>query len=137
MAKKRSKKGRGGRSATVLKSTWDATLEALASAESEVQHQVKGLMKRNRLAAKDAQAIVQKLGGRVAQERKRALKELEIHARSLQTRLQKERKTLGRIVRETVEGALASLNIPTRVEVANLTRKVEELSRKIDTRRRR
>jgi hypothetical protein len=137
MAKRKSKKGTAQTSGEVLRSTWNATLEALVSAESEVEHQVKLLMKKNRLGSKDAQAVLLKLGKRMQRERKRALKELESRARSLQDRLQRERKVLGRMIHETVEGTLASLNIPSRAEVARLTHKVEELSRKIDSRRKR
>ncbi len=39
---------------------------------------------------------------------------------------------MGRYADEAVQGALAALNIPSRREVHELTRRVEELSRKID-----
>ena len=130
MAKRSSKKPMN-----LLESTWSATVEALAAAEAEIQRQIK-VLKKKKLGG-EAQEILKNLGTRVERERKRAMKEFEGRAKDLQARIQKERKVLGRLVRETVEGALASLNIPTRAEVANLTRKVEELSRKIDSRRKR
>lgn len=120
----------------VLRSAWEATLEALASAEAEVQHQVKVLLKKNRLGSKDAQALLRNLGSRLQNQRKRTLKDLEARAKSLQTRLQKERKALAQIVRDNVERALAGLNIPSRAEVKVLTRRVEELSRKVSRRKR-
>jgi hypothetical protein len=131
MAKKKSQK----KSKNVFESTWSATVEALAAAEAEIQRQLKVLMKKK--GTKEAQEVLRNLASRVERERKRALQDLGSRARGLQARLEKERKALGRLVRESVESALASLNIPTRAEVTNLTRKVEELSRKIEARRKR
>jgi len=51
--------------------------------------------------------------------------------------MKKERKVVGRAVGEAVSGALASLNIPSRREVTDLTKKVEELGAKIDSFRKR
>ena len=46
-------------------------------------------------------------------------------------------KRLGRKVEGAVKTTLASLNIPTRSEINLLARRVEELSRKIDSLKRR
>jgi hypothetical protein len=69
---------------------------------------------------------------RAERERRRAMKRLEAEMLKLQSRAKKERRAMGRMVDETVQGALAALNIPSRHEVHELTRRVEELSRKID-----
>jgi hypothetical protein len=113
-----------------LLSTWNAGLEALASAEAEIKRQVKLLVKNKR--TKDAQAALYTLAGRLAKERKRAQKELESRARSIQSRVQAEGKTLGKLVHDAVQATLASLNIPSRAEVVLLTKKVDELSHKIE-----
>jgi poly(hydroxyalkanoate) granule-associated protein len=120
-----------------LRKAWDKTLEALTSAEQEVQRQIKTLVKQNRLHAGDARDVLKTLGDRVQPARKRALREIESGLKAFQARARKERKALGRVVDEAVQGALATFNIPSRHEVAQLTRKVEELSRKIDGFRRR
>jgi hypothetical protein len=133
----RKKKSSAGRAGDVLRNTWSATLETLGSAEAELQRQLKILRKKNKVSAKEAAAILSKLGTRIGQERKRALKELEARMKGVHSRVKKERKALGRMVHEAVERTLVSFNIPSRVEVAELTHKVAELSRKIDAFKRR
>ncbi len=133
--KKKAVKSR--KASEVIKDTWAATLEALTSAEHEMQKQVKLLMKKNQISGKDAQAMLKNLSTQVEKQRKRVLKELESRLKTLQTRVKKERKVVGKMVDEGVQRALAAFNIPSRQEVAELTRKVEELSRKIDAFKRR
>ena len=60
------------------------------------------------------------------------MKDLESRLGSLQKRMKKERKVVGQAVGEAVTGALASLNIPSRREVMDLTKKVDQLGSKID-----
>jgi polyhydroxyalkanoate synthesis regulator phasin len=115
-----------------LKDTWYATLSALTSAEENIEKQVRVLLKRNKISTKDASAMLKDLRTLIDRERKKGLRELESRLSSLQGRLRKERKVLSRLVNEAVEGTLASFNIPSRHEVAELTRKVDHLSRKID-----
>ena len=69
-------------------------------------------------------------------QRKRAARELKARAAQIQTRVKKEGKVASRAVDEAVRSALAALNIPSRAEVANLTRKVEELTKKVGGRKR-
>ena len=114
-----------------LKDTWYATLSALTSAEENVEKQVRGLLKRNKIGTKDASAMLKDLRTLIDRERKKGLRDLESRLSSLQGRLRKERKVLARMVNEAVEGTLATFNIPSRHEVAELTRKVDQLSRKI------
>lgn len=115
-----------------IKDTWFATMSALTSAEEKVEKQVRLLLKRNKISTKDAATMLDDVRALIDRERKRGLKELEGRARSLQTRLRKERKALARMVNEAVQATLATFNIPSRQEVAELTRKVDQLSRKID-----
>jgi hypothetical protein len=100
-----------------LRKTWQATLGAINSPETA--------------------AALKKLSARVERESKKAMKELAAGAKTLQTRLESERKGLKRTVDKTVKGALAAFNIPSREEIADLTRKVADLSRKIDSFKRR
>ena len=133
--KKTVKKG-GRKTADVLRDTWAQTLKALNSAEQEMEKQVRHLMKRNKIDPKEAQAKLRHLGARLQRERKRALAQLETRLKTLQTRVKKERKAAGKAVDEAVERALAAFNIPSRHEVAELTRKVDALSARIDRLRR-
>ena len=90
------------------------------------------LLKRNRIQARDAAGVMRELGSRAEVERRKALKDLETRLGTLQSRMQKERKVVGRAVGEAVTGALARLNIPSRREVTELTKKVDQLGAKID-----
>jgi hypothetical protein len=124
---------RQGRSAgELLRGTWDSTLVALTAAEQEVAQQVRQLLKRNRIQSRDAAGVLRELGSRAEVERRKAMKELEGRLSTLQSRMKKERKVVGQAVGEAVTGALARLNIPSRREVTELTRKVDQLGAKID-----
>ena len=137
MAKK-AKATKGARTpGDVLKGTWSAAVDALTSAEREVERQIRLLLKKNKITAKDASGILKQIRARVEQEPKKAVKELQGRIKGLQARIGREGKAIGKMVESAVQGALAAVNIPTRREVAELTRKVEELSRKIDTLKRR
>jgi len=135
-AKKTVRKA-GRKPADVLRQTWSATLEALGSAERKVEKQIRVLLKNNTISGKEAQALLKGFASRLQSERKRAMKQLEARLKTLQTRVSKERKVVGRRIGEGVQRTLAALNIPSRREVSELTRKVDELSRKIDTFKRR
>ena len=115
-----------------LRRTWATTVEAITAAESDMERQVKALLKRNKISTKDASAMFKDLSSLVGRERKKALREFESRLSAIQHRALKQRKVVGRAVDEALQSALASFNIPTRQEVHELTRKVDELSRKID-----
>jgi len=121
----------------VLRDTWHSTLAALTTAEHVVEKQIRELLKRNRIQPKDAAALLRELGSRAEVERRKAMKDLDARLGTLQSRMKKERKVVGRAVGEAVAGALASLNIPSRREVVELTKKVDHLGAKIDTFRKR
>lgn len=119
-----------------IRDTWAATLATLASAEAEVEKQIRMLLKNNKISAKDARAALRDLRSRIDRERKKALKQLDVRLKGLQSRIRKERKTVSKMIEDGVQSALAALNIPSRQEVTDLTGKVEQLSRKIDSIRR-
>lgn len=126
-----------GSAGEVLRDTWHSTLVALTAAEQEVAKQVRQLLKRNRIQARDAAGVLRELGSRAEVERRKAMKELEGRLSTLQSRMQKERKVVGEAMGEAVTGALARLNIPSRREVKELTKKVDQLGAKIDDFRKR
>jgi polyhydroxyalkanoate synthesis regulator phasin len=114
-----------------LRRTWDNTVEAITAAESDLERQVKALLKRNRISTTDAKAMFQDLSALIGRERKKALREFETRLTAIQTRARKQRKAVGQAVDEALQTALASFNIPSRQEVRELTRKVDELSRRV------
>jgi poly(hydroxyalkanoate) granule associated protein phasin len=121
---------------TRIRETWDAAVEAVTTAEAEAERQLRLLLARNRIKPADARAALVTLRKRVEKERRKAAKQLDARVTALQGRLRHERKNLARVVDEAVKGALVALNIPSRHEVSDLTHKVDELSRKIDSFRR-
>lgn len=94
-----------------IRKGWQSTVATITAAEQAAERQVRRLVKTNR-------------------------QELESRLATLQTRLKKEQRSMGRMVNDAVHGALAALDIPSRKEVAELTRKVDELSRRIESFRR-
>jgi len=124
------------RTATRLQRTLKSTRAALSTAESNVQKRVRGLIKRTGVDTRKAAATLKEWNTRFERERKRALRRLEARISQLQERARKERRAITRRVEDTVQSALAALNIPSRHEVHELTRKVDELSRRIDRFRR-
>ena len=119
-----------------LQKTWKETQAAISSAEGTVEKRVKELVKRSGVDTRQATRTLKAWGGRLDRERKKAVKQVEGRISSLQVRARKERRALARMVDETVQRALAALNIPSRQEVHELTRRVEELSRRIERFRR-
>lgn len=120
------------RAQQALRTTWNNTVDTLTSAEQQVEKQVKGLLKKNTLNVGEAADRLKHLQARVEKERKKGLKQFEARFKSLQARAKKERHNVAKLASEAVQSTLAALNIPSRHEVAELTRKVDELSRRID-----
>jgi len=119
-----------------LRETWDATVEAVTSAEAEAERQLRRILARNKIKPADARTALLAFRARVEKQRRQAGRELETKLAALQQRLRRDGKSLGRAVGEAVRGTLVALNIPSRREVSELTSKVDELSRKIDGYRR-
>jgi phosphate uptake regulator len=139
--KKKGKKStrRGGRPRTAqdaIRETWTQALRALGSAETEVQKQVRSLLKRRRIAAADAAKVLKGLRVRLERERKTAMKELDARVATFRSAVQKERKVVGKAFDKAVHRAMVALDIPSRREIAELTRKIDALSGKIDKFRR-
>ena len=119
-----------------IEKTWKDTQAALSSAEATVEKRVKALVKRSGVDTRQAVATLQAWRSRLERERKKALKQVEGRLAVLQTRAQEGAAALTRTVDDAVQRTLAALNIPSRHEVHELTRRVEDLSRKIDRFRR-
>jgi len=115
-----------------LRQTWNSTIEAITAAESDLEKQVKTVLHRNKISTKDASAMFKDLSALVGRERKKALHDLETRLGAIQAKAVKQRKAVGAVVDDALQNALARFNLPTREEVRELTRKVDDLSRKID-----
>ena len=124
------------KAAKALAKTWEGTREALGNAEVAVQRRVRALVKQGGARTEQAGETLAAWRTRLERERRKAMKQLEQRLATLQTRARRERKALARMVEDRVQRTLAALNIPSRQEVHDLTRRVEELSRKIDGSRR-
>jgi polyhydroxyalkanoate synthesis regulator phasin len=119
-----------------LDRAWKDTRAALSSAETSVEKNVRALVKRSGLDTREARKSVNLWTARFERERKKAFRRLESRFAELQARAKKERRALGKATDGAVQRTLAALNIPSRREVQELTRRVGELSRRIDRLRR-
>jgi hypothetical protein len=90
------------------------------------------LRKRGTLLLTRLRTRVERDGHKALREGRKALRQVEARRAELQARLRRDRVSFGRRVDEAVRGTLVRFNIPNRREIAELTRKVEDLSRKID-----
>ena len=114
-----------------LREAWQELAATVATAQANLEAGVKQLLRRNRISTKDGASLLADVRALAERERKKAAKELRSRLRDLQARVEKERKGAVRGLDDAVPSALAALNIPSRAEVAALTRKVDELSRRI------
>jgi polyhydroxyalkanoate synthesis regulator phasin len=89
-------------------------------------------MKEKHLTGKDASAALRDVRKRLEKERRKAGKGLEARLNDLQARVVKEGQALRRSSEDAVQRALGALNVPSRQDISRLTRKVDELSRRID-----
>jgi hypothetical protein len=119
-----------------IRVAWADAVKALGSAQTNLEGELKKVLQRNRIGTKDAATLLKDVRALADRQRKRAALELLARAAQIQTRVKKEGKVASRAVDEAVRSALAALNIPSRAEVANLTRKVEELTKKVAGRKR-
>ena len=113
------------------------TLETLKGAPKVAEARVKALIESGKPAFERAQAMVNETSKNLSKQSKALRKDLAHRVADIGTRVEKERKSLGRSLEGAVKTTLASLNIPTRSEINLLAKRVEELSRKIDSLKRR
>lgn len=98
---------------------------------------VQAMIESGRPALERAQAFASETGRNLSKQSQAIRKDIALRVSDIGTRVEKERKSLGRSAEGAVKATLASLNIPTRSEINLLARRVEELSRKIDGLKRR
>jgi hypothetical protein len=127
---------RGRKRLTRFERTWKEALRALGAAESQAEKEIRAFVKRSGIDTRQAAAIWKQWNARLDRESRKAARRLETGLAGLQERVRKERRAVARMVDDAVRGAFAALNVPSRQEVKELTRKVNQLSRKIDAFRR-
>lgn len=132
----RKKAAKAKTTGTRIRVAWADTARALGSAQANLEGGLRRVLRRNQIGTKDAATMLKDVRALAERERKKATKELRARATMLQIRVQKERKVAARAVDDAVRSALAALNIPSRAEVAHLTRKVDELAKKVGGRKR-
>lgn len=128
--------GHTGRKAA-KKSEAVKVVHARKEAPKTAKERVEALIESGKPALERAQAFATETGKNLSKQTKAIRKDLVHRVSDLGVRVEKERKSLGRKVEGAVKTTLASLNIPTRSEINLLARRVEELSRKIDSLKRR
>ena len=133
----RRKATRRRRPGSPLQRTWKDTRRALTSAEATVEKRVRDLVRRSGVDTRPAAAALKAWRTRLDRERRKALKQVEGRLAQFQARARKEQRVVGRTVDAAVRRTLAALNIPSRHEIRELSRRVDTLSRKIDGFRRR
>lgn len=114
-----------------LKSNLAGAVHHLRSVEASVEKRVRNLVRKNAVSPKDARKALASLSQGAAKERRAALKRIDAGLKGLQNRARKEGKAAARVAEDTVRRTLAALNIPSRREIVELTRKVDDLSRRI------
>ena len=112
-------------------------VDALKHAPKTAEARVKALIESGKPALERAQAFASETSKNLSKQTRAIRKDIAHRVSDLGVRVEKERKSIGRKVESAVKTTLASLNIPTRSEINLLARRVEELSRKIDSLKRR
>ena len=119
---------------TVKKTTFTQdAVSAIKDAPKTAEERVKALIESGKPALERAQAFASETQKNLSRQSKAIRKDIAHRVADIGTRVEKERKGLGKRVEGAVKTTLASLNIPTRSEINLLAKRVEELSRKIDS----
>jgi len=122
----------GRTAARRVETAWKQALRSLESGEKQAEKEIRAFIKKSGLDTRQASALWKRWNARLERESRRVGRQLEVGLADLQTRARKESRAFGHMVEDAVQSALAALNIPSRHEVQQLTRKVNQLSRKID-----
>ncbi len=121
----------GGARARLAKG-WDETRQALAVGGAALGERARAFARTRGVDLDKAADRLAGLGGRLDRERRKAAKRVEHRLLLLRGLAQQERGAFARRAEETVRRALVALDLPSRQELRTLTRRVEELSRRID-----
>ena len=134
--KARRSPGTGTTGSARLERTWTDTRRALRSAEERVSRKVAELVQQSGLPTREVVKRAEAWRARLGQQGRKARRQALARLAELQQRARRDGRAFGRSVDDTVARALAALNIPTRHEVQELSRRVERLSARVDRLRR-
>jgi poly(hydroxyalkanoate) granule-associated protein len=109
-----------------------ATRARTRQVESRFEKDVRAFAARLGIDTREAAKLMREWNRRLERELHKASRQIDSGVAEVQKTVKKEQRALGRMIEDAVQRALASLNIPTRQEVQALTRKVHQLSRKVD-----
>ncbi len=116
-----------------LAKTWDDTRALLGRGRARLEQRARALIQTSGVDTEKAAESLGALRQRLGLERKKAIKRVEGRLGALRTRAQQERHAFASKAEDAVRRALDALDLPRRQELRQLTRRVEELSRKIDS----
>lgn len=109
-----------------------AGMGAVALSMEEAQEFVEKLVERGEIAEADAQKLMQELRKRAQRSEKEAVKATKKAEKVTKKTTEKVAKKAEGALEETVETVLKSLNVPSKSDVDTLSKKISELSRKVD-----
>jgi poly(hydroxyalkanoate) granule-associated protein len=136
MARKKTRSVARTRAANRLETTWRDARTALVSAEGAVGRRVAAFARDRGIDTKELARRAEQWRTRIDREGKKARKRALAGLAQLQQRAARERRSLAHAADEAVGRALAALNIPTRREVQELSRRVERLATRVGSLRR-
>jgi polyhydroxyalkanoate synthesis regulator phasin len=132
MARKKTRPiARTRAAANRIESGWKDARRAFRTAEGAVGRRVAELARRSGIDTKRLARQADEWRSRLDREGRKARKRVRARLAELQKRAQQERRTLARAADGAVARALAALNIPTRRELQELSRRVEQLSSRV------
>jgi hypothetical protein len=136
MARKKSAKTARTSAARRIESLWQDARGAFRSAESQARKRVTAFARRNGVDTQELVERARQVRGRIERDGRKARKAALARLAQLQQRARDERRSLTRMADHAVARALAALDIPTRREVQELSRRVELLSTRVGALRR-
>jgi len=104
----------------------------LVTAEGRAEKELTALARRLGIDTGEVARYVKKWNRVLDKELKTASRQIDGGIEEIRTLVRREQRTASRMLDDAVQRALGALNIPTRQEIQALTRKVAQLSRKID-----
>jgi hypothetical protein len=136
-ARKKTVHGRTrNRRSAPLERSWNEARRALRSAEASVGRRVAALMQRSGLEPRKLKREAEKWRARLERERRSAGRRVAAGLDELKQRAWRDRRRLAHGVDQAMARALAALNIPSRHEVQLLSRRVGQLTQRVEGRRR-
>ncbi len=115
-----------------LAKTWDDTRQVIGIGRASLEKRARALMATSGVDPDKAAERLAALRQRLGLERRRAVKQVGGRLVVLRARAKQEQRVVGRKIDDAVRRTLVALDMPSRRELHELTRRVEELSRKID-----